>query len=153
MPRKTAFHRITPIVALLLWAGADAAMYKWIDETGQTVYSQTPPPSGDATQIEKAPAPDAAEAERRRQRLSEELERSYDQEMEEDQLRSEQEKTEGQRQARSKNCEAARKNLQTLESLGRRMVRTPEGNYLRLSEQERKAKIDKARADIEKFCN
>jgi hypothetical protein len=128
-------------------------MYKWTDETGQTVYSQTRPPTGNATRIDKAPAPDPAAAEQRRQQLREQLERSYDQETEQGRLEAEEEEAERQRQTRSKNCEAARKNLQTLENLGRRMVRTPDGDYQLLSEQARQEKMEKARADIEKYCN
>jgi hypothetical protein len=41
-----------PLISVLLCAllsmttSAVAATYKWVDENGQTVYSQTPPPSG-----------------------------------------------------------------------------------------------------------
>lgn len=49
MPLAT---RIIALLALLAAAGAQAEVYKWVDEDGVTHYSQQPPPGGDARVIQ-----------------------------------------------------------------------------------------------------
>jgi hypothetical protein len=44
------------LCVLLATTSASAATYKWVDENGQTVYSQTPPPSG-AQGVERIKGP------------------------------------------------------------------------------------------------
>ena len=51
-----------------------------------------------------------------------------------------------------KNCEAAKSNLSKLESLGRHLWKTPEGQYRRLGEDERQQMMDAARQQIEENC-
>lgn len=140
--------------ALIGCAGAEAAVYRWTDESGQTVYSQTPPPSGDAVRMEKPAAPpDAADVDRERQELREQIERNYDREVEREQMRTEQAEAKRRRENRAQNCQAARQNLWTFENLGRRRVHTPDGEYLRLSEEQRESQIRKARAEIDDYCD
>jgi hypothetical protein len=128
-------------------------MYKWTDEAGQTVYSQTPPPGGNAVRIQAPPAPDPAEVERRRQELQRGIERSFDQAVEREASGAEHRGEERAGATRAANCEAARRNLETLQNLGKRRVRTPDGEYLVLSEDDREQQMREARDQISKFCD
>jgi len=141
------------LAGLIAAAGAQAAMYKWTDENGQTVYSQTPPPSGVALELKKPAEPDPAEAERAREALRKEIERSYDQAEERERVSDEEAEQQRKDKARAKNCEIARNNLSTIENLGRRRLVTPDGKSVFLSEEERKAKMSEARSNIEKYCD
>jgi hypothetical protein len=141
------------VTALVLPGGVNAAMYKWVDETGQTVYSQTPPPAGPVTRIEKQAAPDPSGRERQRSELRREIERSYDEAVEREQRASERQKAEAERQARATNCEIARSNLEALQGQSRRQFNTPEGEYRTLTDDEREQRIRKARDNIEKNCD
>lgn len=141
------------IAAVLLAGGVEAAMYKWVDETGQTVYSQTPPPSGSATRIEQQSAPGPAEGERLREGLRKEVERSYDAAVEREQRAAERQKEEEQRRTRARNCEIARRNLEALQGLSRRQFNTPAGRYQTLTDDERQRRIREARDNIEKYCD
>ncbi len=59
---------LLPLVLAISWTGAaDARMYRWVDENGTTVYSQSPPASGEAAEVKintstprKQPATDVA---------------------------------------------------------------------------------------------
>jgi hypothetical protein len=141
------------LAALWLSMGAQAAMYKWTDENGQTVYSQTPPPSGEAVRIRKNAAPDPGQSARAREELRKELERSYDKTVEQEQARSKKADEQRERATRAKHCESALKNLAIIENLGRRRLRTPDGEYKILSEDDREVRIRETRAQIEKFCD
>jgi hypothetical protein len=141
------------IAALFLCGGVEAAMYKWVDEAGQTVYSQTPPPSGNATRIERQAAPAPAEGERQREELRRELERSYDRAVDREQRATERRQAEEQRQARAKSCEIARRNLEVLQGLSKRQFNTPEGDYRTLADDEREQRIREARDNVEKHCD
>jgi hypothetical protein len=144
------------ILAALITACAcvstPAAMYRWVDENGVTVYSQTPPPSGDAVKLRKRPPPPARDVEAARQRTEQQREGVFDQTEAEKQAATEQAMREDEAHQREKNCAAARDNLETYQNLGPRRIRTADGRYLRLSEDEVRMEIDKAQAQIEEFC-
>ena len=61
-----AFPALTAAFANVLFAGllstaipAAATMYKWVDDKGQTIYSDQPPPPSVKSEIVKAPPPPA----------------------------------------------------------------------------------------------
>ncbi len=130
-----------------------AEAYKWVDENGVVSYSQTPPPSGTAdTVIPLPPAPqqDPNEAEKRLDSLRQQLEdRDEDR-----QLAKESDQKKAAEQARRKqNCQAARSNLRELDGLGNRLLHTSDGQYLRLTEEERQTRMQTARDNIESNCS
>jgi phage protein D len=130
-------------------------MYRWVDENGVTVYSQTPPPAADAVKLKATPPPRAEDAEAARKRLEQQRERVFDEGEARKEAKAEQEKRAKEAQTRhtiAANCEAAKKNLETLQNLGNRMVHTPDGRYLRLSEDEVRTQIEKARRQVKEFC-
>jgi hypothetical protein len=130
-------------------------MYRWVGENGVTVYSQTPPPSGNAVQIKKQPSPSADDASAARDRTKKRREQAFD----EGEARQEAEAAQAQQVKkaeddgrRAANCEAAQANLEKIQNLGRRRVRTPDGTVLRLSEEQVRTQIEKARMQIEDYC-
>jgi len=146
---------------------AQAEIYRWVDESGQTVYSQRPPPTGNATQVRPAPGPSADERERARARARAQVEQDLDRQ--EDSARqaggepakagaapatgAEDPAKAAEAQARKvANCEAARKNLDTLQNHGKGRIKTPDGKVGYLSKDQLAAQIDEARAQIDANC-
>jgi hypothetical protein len=126
--------------------------YKWVDENGVVSYSQTPPRSLQGQRVDLKPTPSVStkesndELKRLRQRL---------QDSRNDRELAQQTEREARDEAARKgwNCTAARSNLQKLLNLGNRMLKTANGNYLRLSENERQQRMQTARWQIASNCN
>jgi hypothetical protein len=147
---------VAALLGICVCAAATPEMYRWVDENGVTVYSQSPPPFGDAVKIKKQRAPGADDAgatgeqrENRRRQAREESEARSEAEA----GRAQQAKGAQDEPQRAANCAAARANLQTLQNLGRRMIRTPDGRVLRLSEDQVQTQIEKSQMQIEELCN
>lgn len=142
---------VTLLILAGLATGSQAAMYKWVDENGQTVYSQTPPASGQSTLV-KPPPPPAETPEEAQKRLNQQIQKLDDKE--EDRELASQKKDEEQNQAEvfNANCAGAQNNLRNLEGNPRKMVGQSDGTYVRLNEEERQQKMQEARDQIEKFC-
>ncbi|MGA7979397.1 MAG: DUF4124 domain-containing protein [Chromatiaceae bacterium] len=129
-----------------------ADMYRWVDENGRTVYSQSPPPDGQAVKLKAAPPPPPAEVSAAQKRLQRQIETSFDDREERKRAAEEQAKKDEAAKRLAENCAAARKNLETLQNLGPRMIRTSDGEYRRLSEEEVAAEIRKTEEQIAKHC-
>jgi hypothetical protein len=149
MPR----HLPALLAALLCCSIADGAMYRWVDENGVTVYSQTAPMGSDAVRIDRQAGPSQAEQEAARTRLQEQLEQAQDAEEAKKAAEAEAATKREEAEQRFTACEAARHNLETLRNLGPRMVRTPDGEYRRMSEEEVAAGIAQAQDQIQKSCD
>jgi hypothetical protein len=132
---------------------AVAASYRYVDEQGRTVYSQTPPPGQEAERLRLDPGPPPGETEAARQRLKGQLERDLDQRWEEDRAAEEQAAAATRARQRAETCSAARKNLKTLQTLGARMLRLPDGEVIRVGEDEREEMMDEARRQMEDNCD
>jgi len=139
-------------IMLLIWLlPAMAKTYRWVDENGVTTYSQTLPPSGNATIIKPPPKPAAAPDEimknlKRRQTALDNARKKSETDNKEavDTKNAERKK---------QNCEISRKNLAEITRRPRVRMKMDDGSYKQLSEEERQAEIDKYTKDIEKFCN
>jgi hypothetical protein len=144
---------VLTLVSALATGHPAAEVYRWVDESGVTVYSQRPPPTGDAVRVEKDHAPHARDAQATRERVKAQAEKSFDdQEMRKEAERDESERAQESRR-RAENCAAARENLAMFQNLGRRRVRTADGRVLRLTEDQVETQIRKAQAQIEEFCD
>ncbi|RDH90359.1 MAG: DUF4124 domain-containing protein [endosymbiont of Seepiophila jonesi] len=142
------------LAAISLAAGAQT--YRWVGEDGVTVYSQTPPPSGsDSAEVVKhRPAPkngpaDTEAATKSLNKMRQDLEDRREDRKLAKQAQDEQQQATA---ARLNNCEVGRSNLRNLTALGNRKLRTPDGEYLRLTEEERQTRMEQARKDIEDNC-
>jgi hypothetical protein len=129
-----------------------AAMYRWVDENGVTVYSQSPPPSGDAVELQGQPAPSAETTDAARERLRDQLTQDFDDEEARSEAEAEKAKQAADEALREENCAAARENLEKFQNLGPRRVLMPDGKTLRLSEDEVQAQITKAQGQVKTFC-
>jgi len=126
---------LTPLLAAAagLWlACAPAAgareLYRWVDETGTTVYSQLPPPTGTpATRVEPRAGPQDATVQEALERLRGELEQDFDQRDQQARDAAAASKRAAEQATRQSNCEAARKNLETLKTHGGGRLRTTDG--------------------------
>jgi len=144
------------IAALLLQSPVFASIYKWTDASGEVHYTQTPPPSGVNSQIIQG-APPPAESQqtirKEQQKLQEQLDAMEERRIE----REEEEDIEKQHQElikiNEKNCIIAENNLAKLHQGGIKRYLTPEGEVIRLTEEDRQRRITEAKKQVEKFCN
>lgn len=139
-------QRLIPLLLLLAHPLlATATVYQWVDENGVTVYSQTPPLSGDAREIATPSAPNNTAAKGKLHDMRQQADN-----LREDRLLKKEDKTKKREEALRKksNCEAARQNLTNLQGLGRRLY-----GGKRLTEEERQQKIEEAQKQIKESCS
>ncbi len=143
---------ILSLIAVCWVAPSFGKTYRWVDENGVTVYSQSPPPEGEATVIKPPPPPatpsDEAWQQLNKQRLKLEDARE-DRELEQEDKQKQTEQDE----IRRKNCETARQTLERLEGHPPRLVRTASGEYKPINDEERQAMLDDARAKVQEYCD
>ena len=137
------------ILCLLAPSLSTAEIYKWVGDDGKTNYTQLPPPPGhewkavrEAPASAVAPAPPATELQERYEEQQKDSEN--------DAAVAGQEKKNA--DIRKLNCDAATRNRASLELGGNRLYQTADGEYLRLSEEERQQRIDQAKEQIKKYC-
>lgn len=131
---------------------AHATMYRWTDENGVTVYSQSPPPSGDAVRLKKQRAPSTETTKAAQEHLRLQREQAFDEEEARKKADAERAKKETEQAQRAENCTAAQENLAKFQNLGPRMIQTADGRFLRLSEDEIETQITKAQGQIDANC-
>jgi len=137
------------ILAAVITAGVQAKTYRWINEDGVTVYSQSPPPDG-ASDVVKPPPPPPTGSEPfpSVQEQLKKLEEKRAARQTQEERRVDRTQQEAQRRAV---CETARRNLQALQGPPR-LVSISGGGYERLTEERRQQLIQAAKDQIERFC-
>jgi hypothetical protein len=151
---RAATTNVCLAAALLAWQiTASAEIYRYVDENGEVVYSQTPPPDGNATTITPAPGPSAAEAAAARERLRRQLEERFDRRSAEDRAAEEAEQEAARAEQRKQNCRAARTNLTTLQNLGPRRLELPDGRVVRPNAEQHRRLIEDAQGHIRDHCD
>jgi len=128
-----------------------AEMYKWVDENGDTHYSQSPPSDDYVVEtIKPQPKVDTdnakKELEQRREsllKISEEREKS-----EQEKLNKEKEEA-----VKIENCRKAQAKLANNQNAARIRAVDNEGNVVRASEEERQRRIKDAQEKVDKWCN
>jgi hypothetical protein len=136
-------------ILVSLTSNLNADTYKWIDEEGVVTYSQTPPPRQGVERVKIRGAKSgsdesSARLDQLRQRLADSAE---DRQI----AKQQREEAKAEEKRKRQNCEAARSNLRKLEGLGNRLYQT-EGEYRRLSEEERQSLMQKEREHIKANC-
>lgn len=137
-------------------AGAGDKAYKWVDDDGNVNYGAAPPrdqpaeelilrkgPGGteDAAGDGDEPAPPGADPSENATARGGRPELDGDQRA-------------ARRQLNAANCTIARQNLKTLEAMPDHVVeRDADGNEVELKNDELAARRERARANVEKFCN
>lgn len=137
------------LASLSLVQPAFATAYKWVDENGETHYSQSPPtavkteviktPTGPAATpaVPKAPGAPAAKAP---------VSDSAAKPTPDAKAKAED------AAVRAENCASARKNLEVLNNAPRVTIKDQNGLYHRLNDDERKARSVEAQKRIDEFC-
>ena len=137
----------------LFSAVACGKTYRWVDASGETVYSQIPPPPGVATVEIGAPPPPAETPAQAQQRLNRRLQQLEDNR--EDRELADEKAAEAQAEAsrRADLCEKARSNLTSLEqSRGNSRYVDQNGEYHRLTEETLTSKKVEAQKVIDENC-
>ena len=144
---------VTISLMLLIWLlPTTAKTYRWVDEKGVTIYSQSPPPSGKATIINPPPKPAAAPNEimkdlKRQQTAIDDASKKKQETAQEREQKAKNEET------KKQNCAVARKNLEMVQQHPRARIKKEDGSYKTLSPEERKVEIEKNTKYVEEFCN
>jgi len=144
------------LLSIIASSALGATVYKWMDDEGGTHYGAAPPPDRKAQEIHPAPDPGATDAQHSPKSWQEQ-EREFRQrrvEQKEDQWQKEQAeaKMKQEERARKESCIAARGNLQILKQ-GRPVYQLDEkGERKYLSDEERKAQIERSQQDIDRYC-
>jgi len=137
---------------LLIWLlPAMAKTYRWVDDNGVTVYSQTPPPTGNATIIKPPPSP-AAPPDEIMKNLKQ-RQAAIDATKKKNETGTKETAEARNAEIKQQNCATSRKNLAEITRHPRVRMKMDDGSYKQLNDQERQAEIDKYNKDIEKFCN
>jgi hypothetical protein len=131
---------------------AAGSIYKWVDETGETHYSQTPP-SGDheVEQLRNAPPP-ADDPKQVKQHLQKQVDEMNERNKEQGDAKQEAISEAEYQKIVKQNCTNARNNLDALNQGGRKRYLTPEGEVVRLDEEERQSRIAEANKQIKEYC-
>ncbi len=137
--------------------GAGDKAYKWVDADGNVNYGAAPPRDQPAEELvlQKTPAPGEAEdgvAEGDEAVPPRARDENATSTGDRPALGSDQQAA--RRQVNEANCTIARQNLKTLEAMPDRVVeRDADGNEVELKDEELAARRERARANVEKFCN
>ena len=127
-----------------------AAMYKWVDENGNVVYSERKPTDKSVTEVKKqAGSPSDEEARQKLEALKEKAseeqkDRNFQAEYADQQLDRE--------RRLKKNCEIARENIRILETASRVKDVDGDGNQYFIDDSAREARMARAREQVKQYC-
>ncbi|RKZ49213.1 MAG: hypothetical protein DRQ48_01280 [Gammaproteobacteria bacterium] len=127
-----------------------AVTYKWVDEHGNTHYTQKAPAGGiESETINPPPAIDRSQAEEALESDQEILDRGRENREKQAEARQ---RAVDEKARQKKNCEIARARLRSLTYRPRVFFVQPDGTYVRADEVTRQAEIAKANAAIAEVC-
>lgn len=138
-------------LALVFATAVQADAYKWIDDDGEVIYSQTPPVDKPYEKMDTPPPPSMNP-----DKAKQEIELLIEQQQATDKARAE--KQQAQQQAQQveaiveENCRVAQYNLQQYQDNPGRRVMDPQGNVTRPTEVERQEKISTLKQQVKQFC-
>ena len=122
--------------------------YRWVNERGYPVHSDRPPPAGTEYEVVSTGTKLMRKVQAEEGAVPPEVEPRVGNEF--DPVNTAQPKT-----VLKKNpeyCKRAQENLQTLENFARVRVRDDQGEFRYLSDEERKAQMEEAKAQISTHC-
>jgi hypothetical protein len=150
-------RRLPVICALLVFATASPAadtqdIFKWTDDQGEVHYTQFPPPGRKAEKLREAPPP-AQSPEIQQNDLQKQVDTMEQQNEEQLQGAKDAKQWADIQKIRRSNCETAHKNLVNLQRGGNVRYMGPNGEVIRLTEEERQKRLDETNKQIEENCN
>ena len=136
------------LASMFIATHASAQAYKWISPTGNTIYSQTPPPIGTPFElVENRYLTPSNSGSSSSQNASKNLEAAR---QAREKKKAEQQQLAESNHIKQENCTQAKTNLTALTSRGQ--VTIKEGDlYRKLTEEERQDRIKSANQSIEEF--
>lgn len=137
---------------LLCCASSYAGLYKWTDENGKVHYSDSPPPTSNATQLKKSALSDPDYQPPARQSLADRNAEYREKKLKQQETEEEQRQAEKQAQLEQQNCQTARKNLRNLQSGIRLTELNENGEQVYLDQQKRQQRIQAAQKNIDRYC-
>lgn len=137
--------------ALLLSVSAHAEVYKWVDDSGQTHYSQSAP-ENKPTKIIAVPAPPPMEQQRAQQRMNELIQQQENQEATQEIIQREQTQAAQRQTDINENCKRLRTNLETYQNNPGRRMMDADGRVIRLREEDRQQNIQDLQQQIQRYC-
>jgi hypothetical protein len=143
----------------LLFAGAAAAQYKWVDPNGKVQYGDTPPPGAKASALRGSSAPAAQEEVKKDEAQKAPLTHAEKdaefrkRRLEGEKAREKQAQAQQDADAKRENCSRAQDYLRTLQS-GQRITRTDaKGERYFLEDAQVAQETAKARQAVQQSCN
>ncbi len=149
MKNSTLLQAYCCVVLGFLTFSAHAGMYKWVDEEGNTHYTQSPPPDDiEAETIKPPPKVDTEGAVESLEKLEKKQEMTQKQRTREEEQEQEAEKTAAEIQ---QECNAAKHRLASYQRPRVNKV-LPDGTRVIIPEEERQAEIQKSEELVKKAC-
>ena len=145
--------RIVLVSFLLLPLGAAAEMYKWIDEKGRTVYSETPPPDGKGGKVEVKPATGSSSSAPATDWVKKEQDSRKERILNEQQERQQKSQAEYQAAVRKNNCLESQRQLNIVQSARPVFQVNEKGEKVYLEDRERQREIDGWKDNVRKYCD
>jgi len=128
-----------------------AKTYKWVDESGVTQYSSTPPPTGDFKEL-KGPSKPAVDPAKAQGEMDQRLEAFDKRKQDAEKAKKESEAAAAKTAEYKQNCALAKKNLNLLQTKARLKIRDKDGKIHYQTDDERTANIKRAKEAINSFC-
>lgn len=150
LTKKTHACRIGLLAFCLFPISGFAQMYKWVDEEGNTHYSQQPPPAGITAETVKPPP--KVDTEQAVNELTEQQEKLQKLQEEREKQKEEQAKLDEQAALKQKNCRISQDRLNNLLNTGTVRAIDEEGNLTRTTVEDHQARIDEVREKVKKYC-
>lgn len=135
------------LAASALAQPALATAYKWVDQNGETHYSQSPP-TATKTEVIKTPTAPAASVAKPATSVAPKAPATGSAAQPTPDAKAKAEDA----AVRAENCASARKNLEVLNTAPRVTIKDQNGLYHRLTDEERKARSVEAQKRIDEFC-
>ena len=142
---------------LLIWSGlSQGAVYKWVDESGVTNYTQYRPSddqTGEQVKVVVPPASPKTDSGVAQRHLENRLKTLADNQAEREEAAKTRAEAATEKKQRAENCEKARSNLTKLTTGGRKRIMGTDGVARYISEEERQEHIAEAEKQIKDSCD
>jgi len=130
-----------------------AQAYRWVDDQGNTVYSQQPPPDDRKVEVMAPPPPPAESPDEARQKLEGQIQQLDETEKKRGMEKQAAAKKQADANYRKQQCTNARMNLEAINNRPpQTLFQTGDEEYRRFTPDQRAAQIKQANETIRKYC-
>lgn len=138
-------------LSLVISFHVSAEVYKWVDENGNTHYSQSPPTSD--AEVKKIDIDTKHDTTAAQEQVSKQTEKADALREERITKAEEKAKLEAEKKARQEKCIEAKKALDSYQTNIRLLMKENSGNVRKLTEEERQEMIEKGKLDVSEYCD